>query len=350
MKKTLPLIVLSLTVFCFLTEGKSSRVSLLMSGFEALSLNISRHSVRPLGHLFSTTPRTTLPLNARIVEVGPRDGLQNEQESLSVEQRITFIGHLQKAGLQHIEAGAFVSPRRVPQMEGSSEIAHYLSAQNTSLSYPFLVPNMYGLGGAIRAGVKRIAIFTSSSTKFTKANTGLTLEESLDVQREVARHALAHDMTVRGYVSCVMGCPYAPNFPMNPDDVASVVEKLLEAGCDEISLGDTIGVGTPERTQTLCRTLFEKHGFDPRIFAAHFHNTNGMALSNIVVALRNDITIFDSSVGGLGGCPYAPGATGNVATEEVVAMLDALGIRTGISRQKLKIAERYVVQALGKVW
>ncbi|HBN21835.1 MAG TPA: hydroxymethylglutaryl-CoA lyase [Holosporales bacterium] len=282
-----------------------------------------------------------------IVEVAPRDGLQNEPISLSIEERLALIKLLEESGLNSIEGGAFVNPKRVPQMDKSFEVAQHLSAKESEVSYPFLVPNLKGLEQAMKAGVKEVAIFTSPSTEFTQKNIGMSVQESLKVQREVVRQAVANNIWVRGYVSCVMGCPYTPG-PMDPNEVRVVSEELLDFGCYQISLGDTIGVGSPELTESLLDTVVVKPGYDPDLFAAHFHDTNQLALLNLVVALGHGISTIDSSVGGLGACPYALGATGNVATESVVRLLSALDIETGVDEEKLALAREYAFRALHK--
>lgn len=270
------------------------------------------------------------PSHVKIVEVGARDGLQNEQELVTIQERIDLINNLSDAGLPVIEAGSFVSPKWVPQMIGTNEVFDEINKKN-NVSYPVLVPNMRGFEQAIESNVEEIAIFTAASETFNKKNTNKSIQESLDVFEEIIDEAKANDIRVRGYVSCVVGCPYEGSIDYNK--VAEITEKLISMGCYEVSLGDTIGIGTPLIVDDMLKTVMQR--IPANKLAVHFHDTYGQALANILIALRAGIATVDSSIGGLGGCPYAPGAGGNVATEDVVYMLQGMGIETGISLPKL---------------
>lgn len=338
MKKKFYIISLFLSFFC--CNAEASRLYAFLS---ELSTVTSRALSRTLAKHYDPVK---FPTSVDIVEVSPRDGLQNECHILTVEERLTFMNFLEESGLSSIEGGAFVSPKFVPQMANSFEVAQHLFPRESEVSYPFLVPNLKGLEQAIKAGVNEIAVFTSPSTEFTQKNIGMSVGESLEIQREVARQAIAHNIWVRGYVSCVMGCPYEGE--MDPRLVRTMAEEMLGFGCYQISLGDTIGVGTPKLTERLIRTVILEPGHDPDLFAAHFHDTNELALANLVVALNYGISTIDSSVGGLGACPYAMGATGNVATERVVCLLDVLNIETGVDLGKLERAKEYAFAALYK--
>ena len=283
------------------------------------------------------------PAAVEIVEVGPRDGLQNEKTPVDVATKVAFIGMLADAGLKVIEAGAFVSPKWVPQMASSAEV--FAQCDHTrGIRYPMLVPNDKGMQAAIDAGVREVAIFTAASEAFTQKNINCTIDESFARFDTVMEMARAHDVRVRGYVSCVMGCPYAGD--ITPDAVAHVAKRLMDIGCFEVSLGDTIGTGTPDKTLAMVQVV--KSAVPVEKLAAHFHDTYNRALDNLRVALDEGIAVIDSAAGGLGGCPYAPGAAGNVSTESVVRMLDSLGIHTGIDAQKVAQAGRYIEAAVGK--
>jgi hydroxymethylglutaryl-CoA lyase len=268
-----------------------------------------------------------LPSRVTIVEVGPRDGLQNESAQIPLETKIELVERLAATGLPVVEAGAFVSPRRVPQMADSAELFRRLHRRE-GVRYPALVPNMLGLQLALTAGVKEIALFVSASEGFSQANIACSRAESIVRLAPVAESALAHRLRVRGYVSCVVACPYDGETAHG--DVAEMALKLLELGCDEISLGDTIGVGEPDQVRRLIEAVSK---LIPREkLAMHFHDTYGRAIANIEASLREGIAVFDSSVAGLGGCPFAPGAPGNVATEAVLGLMEQLGIDTGVDR------------------
>ncbi len=284
-----------------------------------------------------------LPKRVRLVEVGPRDGLQNEAGLVPLEAKLALIEALAEAGLKAIEAGSFVSPKWVPQMADTAEVLARLK-RAPGVSYPVLVPNMQGFEAAVAAGVEEIAVFGAASESFSRRNINCSIAESLDRFRPVAAAALARGMRLRGYVSCVLGCPYEGEIA--PSAVASVASALAEMGCAEISLGDTIGVGTPLKAQAMLRAVAEAVPIDR--LAVHFHDTWGQALANILACLELGVAVVDSAVAGLGGCPYAKGATGNVATEDVVYMLNGMGIETGVDLAKLAAAGRAISAALGR--
>lgn len=265
-----------------------------------------------------------------IVEVGPRDGLQNEKVEIPVEPRVRFIDALAEAGLKTIEVGAFVHPRWVPQMAGTAEVWSRIEKRK-DVDYPFLVPNMKGLERAIEADVRSISIFTAASDSFNRKNINMTVDESFDVYRPVAERARQHGMKIRGYVSTACGCPYEGD--VAPERVLEVAARLLDLGCYEVSIGDTIGIGTPLQVQGLVDLLLQV--IPASRLAMHFHDTRGMAVANTLAALELGVSTFDSSAGGLGGCPYAPGASGNVATEDLVYLFESLGIETGVDLSKL---------------
>lgn len=282
-----------------------------------------------------------LPKAVRIVEVGARDGLQNEA-AVETADKITLINALAAAGIKDIEAGAFVSPKWVPQMADSSEVISALNLPEVNLSA--LTPNLKGAEAADAVGIKEFAIFTAASEAFCQKNINCSIEQSLARFSEVMAFAKANNIRVRGYVSCVLGCPYEGD--VDPHTVLAVAAKLLKMGCYEISLGDTIGVGTPAKVIELL-TLLLKH-IDKSKLAVHFHDTYGQALTNIYAALNLGIATVDSAVAGLGGCPYAKGASGNVATEDVVYLLQGLGIEHGIDLQRLAEAGWQITSALNK--
>lgn len=285
-----------------------------------------------------------LPPRVTMVEVGPRDGLQNEATSVPTATKIALIEALADAGLRVIEAGAFVSPRWVPQMADTAAVLDGLRPR-PGVRWPVLVPNLKGLEAARAAKVEEIAVFGAASETFSQKNINCSIAESLDRFREVARAALAAGMRVRGYISCVLGCPYEG--PIAPAAVVPVARDLLAMGCTEISLGDTIGVGTPGRAQAL---IDDVAAVVPRErLAVHFHDTYGQALANILACLERGVAVVDSSVAGLGGCPYAKGASGNVASEDVRYMLGGLGIETGVDLDALAAAGRMICAALGRV-
>lgn len=285
----------------------------------------------------------SLPEKVKIVEVGPRDGLQNEQQSIPAEIKIELINRLADCGLPVIEAGSFVSPKWVPQMADTDKVMAGINTK-PGVNYPVLVPNMKGLEGAVAAGVKEIAIFGAASESFSQKNINCSIKESLERFSPVCEKALNEGMRVRGYVSCVLGCPYEGE--ISPDAVSDVADVLVQMGCYEISLGDTIGVGTPLKARQLIEKVADKAGVDK--LAIHFHDTYGQALVNIYACLELGVGVVDSSVAGLGGCPYAKGASGNVATEDVVYMLNGLGIENGVDINKLVAAGAFISEHLGR--
>jgi hydroxymethylglutaryl-CoA lyase len=285
----------------------------------------------------------TIPTSVKIVEVGPRDGLQNEAKTVPAEVKITLIEKLVDAGLPVVESGAFVSPKWVPQMATSSEVFSGVE-KRTGVSYPMLVPNIKGLEAALDAGVEEISGFAAASETFSQKNTNCTIEESLERLRQVAEKALSENLKVRGYISCVLGCPYEGEVSM--DTVAEIAKRLSDLGCYEISLGDTIGVGTPAKAQAMIERV--KQVVPVNQLAAHFHDTYGQGLANLHAVLQSGVAVIDSSVAGLGGCPYAKGASGNVATEDVLYMLDGMNIETGVDMQKLLEAGQFINEFLGR--
>lgn len=284
-----------------------------------------------------------LPEKVTLVEVGPRDGLQNQPHILTPAERITFIKLLGDAGLSQIEVGSFVSPSRIPQLADTDQVFKGLS-DNTGISYHALVPNIKGLEDAIDVGVRNIAVFTAASDGFTRKNINCSVEESLDRIATLMPVAEQHNLRVRGYVSCTLGCPYEGQ--VNPEFVATISKALMDMGCHELSLGDTIGVGTPECARQLIRTVGKQVPLSA--LAAHFHDTYGQALANLYAVLQEGITVIDSATAGLGGCPYARGASGNVATEDVLYMLNGLDIETGVNINALLRAGHYVCNHLGQ--
>ncbi|GGX91443.1 hydroxymethylglutaryl-CoA lyase [Vogesella alkaliphila] len=279
--------------------------------------------------------------HVKIVEVGPRDGLQNEKHSISLATKLELIERLAAAGLRTIEAGAFVSPKWVPQMADSLQVLQALDL-NAGIDYPVLVPNDKGLDAALEAGVREIAVFGAASEAFSQKNINASIAESLQRFESVMKRALAEGIKVRGYVSCVLGCPYEGDIA--PYKVAEVARALYNMGCYEISLGDTIGVGTPNKVTAMLDAVSE--AVPVAKLAGHFHDTYGMAIANIHTALQAGVRTFDSSVSGLGGCPYAKGASGNVATEDVVYLLHGLGYHTGVDLDKLADTAWFIAEAL----
>lgn len=284
-----------------------------------------------------------LPKQVKLVEVGPRDGLQNEPGSVPVEIRIGLIERLADAGLTVIEAGAFVSPDRVPQMAATDRVLAGLSPR-PGVRYPVLVPNRQGLEAALAAGAKEIAVFAAASNTFSRRNIGCSIAESLEHYREVCSIARKREMHIRGYVSCALGCPFEGE--VLPFAVRELAAALLAMGCEEIALGDTIGVGTPGRVRSLIETVAAKVPVER--LAGHFHDTYGQALANVLAAMECGVAVFDSSVAGLGGCPFAPGAAGNVASEDLLYMLDGTGVETGVDLEKLVEAGKFICAHLGR--
>ena len=285
----------------------------------------------------------SLPTSVRIVEVGPRDGLQNEAAVVPLAAKVALIEALVAAGLKTVESGSFVSPKWVPQMADTAEVMAAISRQ-AGVSYPVLVPNLKGLEGALAAGVDEVAVFGAASESFSQKNINCSISQSLERFRPVVEAALAKNIRVRGYISCVLGCPYEG--AIAPEAVAKVAKALADMGCYEISLGDTIGTGTPLKAQAMIRAVAAVVPIEK--LAVHFHDTWGQALANILACLELGVAVVDSAVAGLGGCPYAKGATGNVATEDVVYMLDGMGIETGVDLLKLAAAGRAITAVVGK--
>lgn len=285
----------------------------------------------------------SVPQHVRLVEVGPRDGLQNEPEKVPVETRIELVNRLADAGISMIETGSFVSPKWVPQMADSEQVFQGIK-RLPGVRYTALTPNLKGLERAIEAGVSEVAVFAAASEGFSQKNINCSIAESIERFTEVCREAQAHDLPVRGYISCALGCPYDGDIPVS--NVSQALERLLELGCYEVSIGDTIGTGTAGKVETLFLALLQQAR--PEQLAVHFHDTYGQALANILVALQLGISTIDSSVAGLGGCPYAKGASGNVASEDVLYMLEGMGVDTGISLEKLLATSHWISRQLGR--
>ena len=286
----------------------------------------------------------TLSSSVRVVEVGPRDGLQNEKVLISTEQKIQFINMLAEAGLPVVEATSFVSPRAIPQLSDASEVMAGLTRFSTT-EYSVLVPNLKGMERALAAGVRSVAVFTAASEIFTRHNINATIAESLANFRPVVALAQQEGVPVRGYISTVFGCPYEG--AVAPQQVLTVAQALIEMGIGELSLGDTIGVATPNQVIDVLGLLMDEGAIPVERLAVHFHDTRGTALANVLMALQLGISIVDSSAGGLGGCPYAPGAAGNLATEDLLYMLHGMGIHTGVNLEKVVAATRFIAPLLG---
>uniref|UniRef100_A0A1A9URL7 hydroxymethylglutaryl-CoA lyase n=1 Tax=Glossina austeni TaxID=7395 RepID=A0A1A9URL7_GLOAU len=295
-----------------------------------------------LNRAYATAQR--LPSHVRIVEVGPRDGLQNEKKLLPADVKISFIDQLSETGLQTIEVTSFVSPKWVPQMADNAEVYSGIK-KCPGIAYPVLTPNVKGLESAMKIGAKEVAVFGAASDAFSLKNVNCTAAESIERFRPVLEIAHKNGIKVRGYVSTVVGCPYQG--PIKPLEVRKVVQALYDMGCYEISLGDTIGVGTPG---TISKMLDEVvRVVPPEKLAVHFHDTYGQALANVLTSLSYGITVVDSSVSGLGGCPYARGASGNAATEDIIYMLHGMGVETGVNLEKLVLVGRFICQKLGRM-
>ena len=284
-----------------------------------------------------------LPRKARIVEVGPRDGLQNEKGEVPTAVKLELIERLADAGLPAVEATAFVSPKWIPQMADHTEVLERIR-RKPGVDYPVLTPNLKGFEAARAAGATEVAIFGAASEAFSKKNINCSIAESLERFRPVLEAAGKENVKVRGYISCVLGCPYEGD--VRPEKVAEVAAALFDMGCYEVSLGDTIGVGTPARTQAMIEACARR--VPVAKLAGHYHDTYGQALANIYASLELGVATFDSSVAGLGGCPYAAGASGNVATEDVLYLLNGLGIETGISFDKVVDTGRWISSVLGR--
>lgn len=284
-----------------------------------------------------------LPERVRIVEVGPRDGLQNEQGQVRAEDKVALVDALVAAGLKHVEVGSFVSPRWVPQMADSAAVFAAIE-RAPGVTYAALTPNLQGLEAAIAAGASEVAVFAAASESFSQRNINCSIAQSLQRFEPVLAAAVAHGIKVRGYVSCVLGCPYEGDIA--PERVRDVADAMLQMGCYELSLGDTLGIGTPGAARRLIDTVAQRV---PRgQLAGHFHDTYGQAVANIYACLLEGVQVFDSSVAGLGGCPYAPGASGNVATEDVLYLLHGLGISTGVDLDRIVQAGQAIMLALGR--
>lgn len=284
-----------------------------------------------------------LPTSVRVVEVGPRDGLQNEKQAVPAATKAALVERLAGAGLPMVETGSFVSPKWVPVMADSAEVFR-LVTRRPGTRYSALTPNMQGFEAALASGADEVAVFAAASESFSRRNINCSIAESLDRFAPVCVAAKARGVPVRGYVSCVLGCPYEG--VIAPADVAAVAQRLMTLGCYEVSLGDTIGVGTPGAAQAMIRAVAERVPLDR--LAAHFHDTYGQALANVYAVMELGIATLDASIAGLGGCPYARGATGNVATEDVIFMLDGLGVRTGVDLGALIGASWFIADALGR--
>jgi len=281
------------------------------------------------------------PKRVKIVEVGPRDGLQNESAALTADTKVEFIERLAATGLRAIEVGSFVNPDKVPQMADTEAVFARIQRQ-PEVRYGALVPNLKGLERALAAGVRDIAVFTAATDTFCQKNINCTIDESIERFKPVIERARAQGVAVRGYISCVLGCPYEGK--VEPEQVARVADKLAKLGVDEISLGDTIGVGTPRKARAMVKAVAVVAPIER--LALHFHDTYGQALANILACLDTGVAVIDASVSGLGGCPYAPGASGNVATEDVVYMLNGLDIYTGVDLGKLVEVGRFITEKL----
>jgi isopropylmalate/homocitrate/citramalate synthase len=285
---------------------------------------------------------TTLPRRVRLVEVGPRDGLQNEHATIAADDKVAFVDHLSAAGCPVVEVGAFVSPRWVPQMADTAEVFSRITRREGT-RYTALVPNLSGLERAIAARVDEIAVFAAASETFSRRNINQTVDASLDTYRAVCAAARAAALPVRAYVSTAFGCPFEG--AVDPARVRDVSAALIEMGAREVSVSDTIGIAHPGQVPVVVSAVAERVPLEK--IALHFHDTRGTALANVLTALQLGVTTYDSSAGGLGGCPYAPGATGNLATEDLLYMLDGLGIETDVSLEKVLAASRFIEERLG---
>jgi hydroxymethylglutaryl-CoA lyase len=284
-----------------------------------------------------------VPNFVRLVEVGPRDGLQNEPGEVPTAVKVQLIERLADAGLPAVEATAFVSPKWIPQMADHTEVMERIR-RKPGVSYPVLTPNLKGFEAARAAGATEVAIFGAASETFSRKNINCSIAESLDRFRPVTEAAAKENIRVRGYVSCVLGCPYEGE--IKPERVADVAAALYEMGCYEVSLGDTIGTGTPGKTKAMIEACAQRMPLER--LAGHYHDTYGQALANIYASLEMGVATFDASVAGLGGCPYAAGASGNVATEDVVYMLNGLGVRTGVDLDRLVGIGQWICSILKK--
>jgi hydroxymethylglutaryl-CoA lyase len=284
-----------------------------------------------------------LPKRVMVVEVGPRDGLQNEEQALGVDEKVAFCDALVAAGLPVVEVGAFVSPKWVPQMAGSDEVLRRVR-KPAGVRLPVLVPNRQGYERAIAAGAREVAVFTAASESFSRRNTNASIDETFERFAAFVPEARGAGLRVRGYLSTAFGCPYEG--PVEPARAVAVALRLAEAGCDEISIGDTIGVAVPTQVSELLGRVSDRLPLD-RV-AVHFHDTRGTALANVLAALEAGVAVVDSSAGGTGGCPYAPGASGNLATEDLLYMLHGMGIETGVDLPAVADASRALAARLGR--
>lgn len=284
------------------------------------------------------------PENIQIKEVGPRDGLQNEKKWVATADKVNWINMLSETGIQEIEYSSFVHPKWVPQLSDAHEVGKKIN-RNPRVKYSALVPNMKGLELALEAGIDGASVFMSASESHNKKNINKSIQETYPVLGEVIREAKKAGKHVTGYVSTVFDCPYEGK--IQPEDVVRVCEQLLDAGVDDLSLGDTIGTAVPSQVSELLEHILLR--FDQEKIIMHYHDTRGMAIANIMESMEHGITRFDSSIGGLGGCPYAPGAAGNVATNDVLYLMNGLGVKTGINSQKLNDASQFIQNKLGKV-
>jgi hydroxymethylglutaryl-CoA lyase len=285
----------------------------------------------------------TLPSKVKIVEVGPRDGLQNEKETIAAEVKIELVNRLTQAGFANIEAASFVSPKWVPQMATSAEVMAGI-ARKPGVIYSALTPNMKGFDAALAAKADEVVIFGAASEAFSQKNINCSIAESIERFRDVAEAAKRNNIRLRGSISCAFGCPYQGE--VSPESVADVVRRMRELGCDEIDIADTIGVGTPKKVQAVMERVAKEFAIER--LSGHFHDTYGQALANIYASMEVGISIFHSSVAGLGGCPYAKGATGNVSSEDVLYMMDGLGVATGIDLDAVVDAGQFISQHLGR--
>ncbi|MBN3527097.1 hydroxymethylglutaryl-CoA lyase [Paenibacillus apiarius] len=283
------------------------------------------------------------PASVTIKEVGPRDGLQNEKVFVSTEDKIAWINQLSGTGIKSIEITSFVNPKWIPALADAAEVAKGIERM-PGIVYSALVPNRQGLERALEVDVDEAAVFMSASETHNQRNINKSIRVTFPILREVAQEALSAGKSVRGYVSTAFGCPYEG--PVSIDEVIRVSDTLFEMGIGELSLGDTIGIANPKQVQGVLDILLKR--FDAKKLALHFHDTRGTALANILVSMDMGITTFDASVGGLGGCPYAPGASGNVASEDLLYMLDAMGIQTGVNQEKLLSAARFIQEKIGR--
>ncbi|HTU80791.1 MAG TPA: hydroxymethylglutaryl-CoA lyase [Candidatus Acidoferrales bacterium] len=283
-----------------------------------------------------------LPKAVTLFEMGPRDGLQNERENVSAADKVRYIDLLSETGLRWIEATSFVSPKAIPQLADAAEVFTRIR-KVPGVRYPVLTPNLRGYERARAVGADAIAVFTAASEHFTQRNINMTIDESLETFRDVVRAAKNDGVWVRGYVSTAFGSPFGDR--VTPQMVVDVSVKLMEMGCDALSIGDTIGVGVPSQVEELVPLLAERIPLES--IACHFHDTRGTALANVYAALQCGVAAFDSSAGGLGGCPYAPGATGNVGTEDVLYMLHSMGVETGVDLARVRAASRFIAGVLG---